>query len=83
MNKILRNYKLFEQSKSDHFQIFQEKFILILETIILMLQVDIPLVNILGAAGFGTDGRKELLNEVNNLKDYPHLTDFLKQVIDS
>ncbi|QCJ41551.1 glycosyltransferase family 2 protein [Bacillus sp. S3] len=83
MNKVLRDYKLFQQLKSEHFQIFQEKFVLILETIILMLQVDISPINILGAAGFGTNDRNELLNDVNNLTDYPHLKKFLQQVINS
>ncbi|EKN71690.1 glycosyl transferase, group 2 family protein [Neobacillus bataviensis LMG 21833] len=83
MSKILREYKAFRQSNPEQFKKFQEKFIHILETIILMLQVDIRHFNILGAAGFSSEQRKELLNDTKSLSGYPNLANFLKQVINS
>ncbi|MFJ7724931.1 glycosyltransferase family 2 protein [Neobacillus sp. NPDC097160] len=83
MNNILREYKILGKSRPEQFQKFEEKFILILETIILMLQVDIRHFNILGAAGFGSEDRKELLNDIKSLSDYPNLTNFINQVIKS
>ncbi|MEH7355547.1 glycosyltransferase [Neobacillus drentensis] len=83
INKLLREYKLLRKSRTKQIQKFQEKFILILETIILMLQVDIQHFNILGAAGFSSKDRKELFIDIKNLSDYPHITSFLNQVINS
>ncbi|WML38509.1 glycosyltransferase [Neobacillus sp. OS1-2] len=83
MSKILREYKALGQSSPEQFKKFQEKFVHILETIILMLQVDIRHFNILGASGFTSEQRKELLTDTKSLSGYPNLANFLKQVINS
>ncbi|MCL6570409.1 MAG: glycosyltransferase [Bacillus sp. (in: Bacteria)] len=86
MSKVLNEYKLLVQSNPVRFQKFQENFITILETIVLLLNVDIRHINILGAAGFGTNDRKELHEEINHIKSqnkFTNLTYFLEKVIKS
>ncbi|MEH7304712.1 glycosyltransferase, partial [Neobacillus drentensis] len=86
MSKVLSEYKLLIQSFPEQFQKFQEKFIHILETIILLLQIDIRHINILGAAGFGSYDIKELQEEINSiktLKKFANLTSLLEKVMNS
>jgi GT2 family glycosyltransferase len=86
MNKVLSEYKLLVQSYPERFQKFEEKFIHILETIFLILQIDIRHLKILGAAGFGSDVRKELQEEINSikgLKKFTNLTYLLEKVMNS
>jgi GT2 family glycosyltransferase len=86
MNKVLGEYKLLLQSDPERFQKFQEKFIHILETIALILQVDIRHINILGAAGFSSVDRKELqvdINSIKGLKNFTNLTYLLEKVMNS
>ncbi|MFL6556834.1 MAG: glycosyltransferase family 2 protein, partial [Bacillus sp. (in: firmicutes)] len=74
MNKVLSEYKLLIQSHPERFLKFQEKFIRILESILLILQIDFRHINILGAAGFGTDDRKELQEDINSIKGLKKFT---------
>ena len=86
MNKVLGEYKLLLQSYPERFQKFQEKFIHILETIVLILKVDIRHINILGAAGFSSVDRKELqvdINSIKGLKNFTNLTYLLEKVMNS
>lgn len=86
MNNILNEYKLLLQTNPDDFHDFSEKFMTILETIYLLLEVDIRHFNILGAAGFSSKARKELKKEIKQmkkLKKYPYLTEFLATVMNS
>jgi GT2 family glycosyltransferase len=86
MNKVLTEYKLLIQSYPELFLKFQKKFIRILETILLILQIDIRHINILGAAGFGTDDRKELqedINSIKGLKKFTNLTSLLEKILNS
>jgi GT2 family glycosyltransferase len=86
MNKVLREYNLLIQSYPERFQKFQEKFTHILETIILILQIDIRHINILGAAGFGSDVIKELQEDINSIKalqKFTNLTYLLEKVMNS
>lgn len=84
MNKVLREYKLLIQSYPERFQKFEEKFIRILETIVLMLQIDIRHINILGAAGFGSVDRKELQEDISSIKGlnkFSNLTYLLEKIM--
>ncbi|WP_066070034.1 glycosyltransferase [Neobacillus soli] len=84
MNKVLKEYKLLVNSNHERLQRFQEKFIIILETIILFLEVDIPHTNILGASGFDSEARKELQDDIYDLKainKYKNLTYFLEKIM--
>jgi GT2 family glycosyltransferase len=84
MSHILKEYKLLLQTNPTQFQNFSDKFICILETIILLLEVDIRHFNLLGAAGFSAKARSDLKNDmkqINKLKKYPNLTEFLDKVI--
>jgi len=86
MNKVLSEYKLLIQSHPERFLKFQEKFIFILETILLILQIDIRHINILGAAGFSSDDRKELQEDINSikaLKKFTNLTSLLEKIMNS
>ncbi|MFJ5716273.1 glycosyltransferase family 2 protein [Neobacillus sp. NPDC093127] len=86
MNNILKEYTLLVQSNPERFQNLQEKFITILETIILFLEVDIRHINILGASGFDTDARKQLQEDINSIKvlnNYSNLTNFLEKIMKS
>ncbi|WP_051633500.1 glycosyltransferase [Bacillus sp. UNC41MFS5] len=86
MSKVLSEYKLLIQSYPEQFQNFQEKFMHILETIVLLLQIDIRHINILGAAGFGSYDIKELQEEINSiktLKKFTNLTSLLEKVMNS
>ncbi|MEH7547275.1 glycosyltransferase family 2 protein [Neobacillus vireti] len=86
MNNVLKEYKLLLQTNPEQFQRFREKFIAILETIILMLEVDIRHINILGAAGYSSKDRESLKNDmkqIETLNSYPNLTKFLALVINS
>ncbi|MEH7417778.1 glycosyltransferase [Neobacillus drentensis] len=86
MNNVLKEYKLLLETNPEQFQHFSEKFITILETIILLLEVDIRHFNILGAAGFSSKDRKRLKKDrkqIEALKSYPNLTNFLSMVINS
>ncbi|MEH7075231.1 glycosyltransferase [Neobacillus drentensis] len=86
MNKILGEYKILVRSNPEQYQKFQEKFICILETIYLLLQIDIRHINILGAAGFGSDDGKELqkdINSIKGLKRFSNLTNLLEKVMKS
>ncbi|ETI66290.1 glycosyltransferase [Neobacillus vireti] len=86
MNNIVREYTLLVQSNPERFQNLQEKFITILETIILFLEVDIRNINILGAAGFDSIARKQLQGDIyfiKTLNEYPNLTDFLEKILKS
>ncbi|MDN3019617.1 glycosyltransferase [Paenibacillus sp. BSR1-1] len=86
MNKVLKEYKALVQSYSEQYKEFQEDFIHILKTIFLLLQVDIRHLNILGAAGFSSRGRKELqkdINSIKTLKKFTNLTAFLEKVMNS
>jgi GT2 family glycosyltransferase len=86
MNRVLSEYKLLVQSYPEQFQKFEEKFIHILETIILMLQIDIRHINILGAAGFGSDDRKKLQEDINSIKGlklFTNLTNLLEKVMNT
>ncbi|SMQ65843.1 Glycosyltransferase, GT2 family [Bacillus sp. OV166] len=83
MNKVLSEYKLLVQSHPERFLKFQEKFICILETILLILQIDIRHINILGAAGFSSDDRKELQEDINSIKGlnkFTKLTSLLEKI---
>lgn len=84
MNKIFYEYKLLTKKYPDKFQAFQEKFIAILETIVLMLQIDIRHFNVLGAAGFGANEKKELLTDIESIRSlnrFTNLTDFMDKII--
>ncbi|MCM3115761.1 glycosyltransferase [Neobacillus sp. MER 74] len=86
MSKLLKEYKLLIQSYPGKFQKFQEKFMHILETIVLLLQIDIRHINILGAAGFGSDdinGLKKEINSIKTLKKFTNLTTVLDKVMNS
>jgi GT2 family glycosyltransferase len=86
MNHILKEYKLLLQYNPTNFQSFSEKFICILETIVLLLEVDIRHFNLLGAAGFSSKAKSDLKNDmkqINKLKKYPNLTEFLDKVINA
>jgi glycosyltransferase involved in cell wall biosynthesis len=86
MNKVLNEYKLLVQTYPDQFHSFQGKFIRILESIILLLQIDIRHINILGAAGFGSDEKEELQNDlrsIKSLKKYTTLINFIEKIINS
>ncbi|WHY68153.1 glycosyltransferase [Neobacillus sp. SuZ13] len=86
MSKLLSEYKLLIQSYPKQFQKFQKKFMHILETIVLLLQIDIRHINILGAAGFGSDEINELQEEINSiktLKKFTNLTNLLDKVMNS
>ncbi|WP_180960204.1 glycosyltransferase family 2 protein [Neobacillus cucumis] len=86
MNNILKEYKSLLTSNPDKYESFSDKFIYILETIFLMLEVDIRHFNLLGAAGFSTQERKEFqkdIKQIKKLKKYPNLTEFLKKVYKS
>ncbi|WP_155928631.1 hypothetical protein [Bacillus sp. UNC41MFS5] len=86
MNNILKEYKSLLKSNPEQFQVFSEKFIYILETIILMLEVDIRHFNIIGAAGFSSEAKKELqrdMQQIQKLERFPNLTKFLATVINS
>ncbi|MEH7435867.1 glycosyltransferase [Neobacillus drentensis] len=86
MNHILNEYKLLLESNPTNFQSFSEKFICILETIVLLLEVDIRHFNLLGAAGFSSKAKSDLKNDmkqINKLKKYPNLTEFLDKVINA
>jgi GT2 family glycosyltransferase len=86
MNKVLSEYKLLVQSYPEQFKNFQEKFIHILETVVLILQIDIRHINILGAAGFGSVDRKELqedINAIKSLKKFTNLTNLLEKVMNT
>ncbi|WP_160725433.1 glycosyltransferase family 2 protein [Bacillus sp. USDA818B3_A] len=84
MNNILKEYKSLLGSDSDEFKIFSEKLVYILETITLLLEVDIRHKNILGAAGFSSKARKELKKDMKKMKKlYPNLSQFIYLVINS
>lgn len=86
MNKVLREDILLLQSYPEQFQKFQKKFIHILETIVLILQIDIRHINILGAAGYGSVDRKELqedINAIKGLKKFTNLTNLLEKVMNT
>lgn len=86
MSKVLSEYKLLIQSYPEQFQKFQEKFMHILETIVLLLQIDIRHINILGAAGFGSDDINELQKEIKSIKtlgNFTNLTTLLDKVMNS
>lgn len=86
ISKILNEYKLLLESYPERFQGFQEKFIRILETIVLLLQIDIRHVNILGAAGIGSEGRLELqedLLSIKNLGSFTNLTSIMEKLMNS
>ncbi|PFP23559.1 hypothetical protein COJ96_23565 [Bacillus sp. AFS073361] len=86
MSKLLKEYKLLIQSYPGKFQKFQEKFMHILETIVLLLQIDIRHINILGAAGFGSEDINELKKEINSikkLKKFTNLTTVLDKIMNS
>ena len=86
MNHILKEYKLLLESNPTHFQSFSEKFICILETIVLLLEVDIRHFNLLGAAGFSSKAKSDLkydMKQINKLKKYPNLTEFLDKVLNA
>ncbi|MEH7083894.1 glycosyltransferase [Neobacillus drentensis] len=84
MNKIFNEYKLLIQSYPEPYKKFQEKFMCILETIYLLLQIDIRHINILGAAGFGSNDRNELqedINSIKGLKKFSNLTHLLEKIM--
>ncbi|CAG9614694.1 hypothetical protein BACCIP111899_03927 [Bacillus rhizoplanae] len=84
MNKVLDEYKLLVQNHPNDSLSFQKKFTVILETIVLLLKVDIRHINILNAAGFGLEEKNELLsdiNKINNLKKYNNLIYILKKIV--
>ncbi|WP_144553019.1 glycosyltransferase [Bacillus sp. X1(2014)] len=86
MSKVLNEYKLLTQSYPEQFQKFQKKFMHILETIVLLLQIDIRHINILGAAGFGSADINEFYEEINSikaLKKFTNLTTLLDKVMNS
>ncbi|MFD0828631.1 glycosyltransferase [Neobacillus sp. M.A.Huq-85] len=86
MNDILQEYKSLVNKYGKKTKKFQNKFISILETIALLLKVDIRHFNILGAAGFGGEQINELksdLRKLNNLGKYKNLANFIQKVIAS
>lgn len=86
MSNILNEYKIFVDSNPDNFHYLAETFLCILETIILLLEVDIRHFNILGAAGFSSADRIALQEDVNELEstgNYPNLTKFFRIVLTS
>jgi GT2 family glycosyltransferase len=70
MNKVLAEYKTLVNHHPEEFHSFREKFIEILKTIALLLKIDIRHFNVLGAAGYDSDQRAELLNDIAKLKKY-------------
>ncbi|MGG1676369.1 glycosyltransferase [Neobacillus sp. NRS-1170] len=86
MNKVLREYKLLVQTYAERFQEFQERFIRILQATVLLLQIDVRHINILGAAGFGSDERKGIQEDINSLKslgEFTNLTSLLEKILNS
>ncbi|MGG3466177.1 glycosyltransferase [Neobacillus pocheonensis] len=86
ISKVLKEYKLLLKSYPERFQGFQEKFIRILETIVLLLQIDIRHVNILGAAGIGSEGRIELqedLLSIKNLDSFTNLASIMEKLMNT
>ena len=82
MNKIMQEYN--QLVKKGISRSFQTKFISILKAIALLLRVDIRHFNVLGAAGIGTNHKRELENDIfalEKLKTYPTLTKFLTKII--
>ncbi|PEZ03716.1 glycosyl transferase family 2 [Bacillus sp. AFS018417] len=68
MNKVLGEYKLLVQNHPNDSLSFQKKFTEILETIALLLKIDIRHINILEAAGFDLEQKNELLSDINKIK---------------
>lgn len=86
MNKILAEYKHLVENYPDQFKNFQKKFITILETIKLLLQIDIRHFNVLGASGFGSRKIKRLQKDIEKIKDlsrYEHLTKCIDKILNT
>ncbi|MFF2498042.1 glycosyltransferase family 2 protein [Peribacillus sp. NPDC058075] len=86
MNKMLSEYKLFISRHPNEFQAFHNNLREILKTSALLLQIDIRHFNVLGAAGFDSNKKEQLLKDINTikkLKKYPHLTHIIEKVIKS
>ncbi|MGG1401423.1 glycosyltransferase [Bacillus salipaludis] len=86
MNDILQEYKNLVEKYGEKTKKFQNRFITVLETIAILLKVDIRHFNILGAAGFGIDqinGLKSDLRKLSKLGKYKNLASFIKKVIAS
>jgi hypothetical protein len=86
MNNILREYKLLVKTYPESFQAFQERFLAILETIIIFLDVDIRHFNILGATGFSSEQIKEFSADISTIKDlqkFSSLTNLLEKIVNS
>jgi glycosyltransferase involved in cell wall biosynthesis len=84
MNTVLAEYRLLAKHYPNQFTSFKEKFIEILKTIALLLKVDIRHINVLGAAGFDSDQKAELLVDVKKLKNlhqYKTLASTVEKVI--
>ncbi|WP_051317278.1 glycosyltransferase family 2 protein [Ectobacillus panaciterrae] len=81
MNKVLGEYKLLVQNYPNESLSFQEKFIKILETIVLLLKIDIRHINVLDAAGFDSDQKNELLSDIKKLKSYKNLTYIVEKIM--
>jgi GT2 family glycosyltransferase len=86
MNKLLSECWLLADTYPNDFEDFQDRFMAILETIVLFLNVDIRHFNLLGATGFGTKEINELEADLNRLKKigrFPHLTGLLDKLMNS
>ncbi|MDR6998994.1 glycosyltransferase [Neobacillus niacini] len=86
MNDILQEYKNLVEKYGKKTKDFQNRFISILDTMALLLKVDIRHFNILGAAGFGIEQINELksdLRRLNKLGKYKNLANFIEKVIAS
>lgn len=84
MNKVLGEYKLLVQNHPNESLSFQKKFIEILQTIVLLLKIDIRHIDILNAAGYDLEQRNELLSDLNkikNLKEYNNLIYIVEKII--
>ncbi|MFD0771860.1 glycosyltransferase family 2 protein [Bacillus sp. CGMCC 1.60114] len=85
MNKVLGEYKLLVQNHPNDLLSFQKKFTAILETIVLLLKVDIRHINILNAAGFDLEEKNELLSDMDKIKElkkYNNLIYILTKIVD-
>lgn len=84
LNKIVKEYK--QLMKKEEFRNFQEKFISILEAIALLLRIDVRHFNVLGAMGYGSNQKSELVKDINLIKrqkHYPNLSKLLSKILNS
>jgi glycosyltransferase involved in cell wall biosynthesis len=86
MNHVLGEFKDLVATFPNEFLLFRKNFMELLETVDMLLYANLPHKNILGAAGFGTEQKENLLNEVSQIEminKYPHLTKIVRKLINS